>query len=98
MSAYGMEKYKYLSELQLHATRSSLYPLPLNSQKRYDQKPSQTYASSRLAGSCKITWRGLNKPLAIGSVGPPSNAGTLGSAFGGALGSGGSGHSAYAYG
>ena len=39
MSAYGLGKFKSLSELQLHASRSTLSRLPTGTQKPETQKP-----------------------------------------------------------
>ena len=83
MSAYGLGKFKSLSELQLHASRSTLSRLPAVTQKPEAQK--STTFHPRDAASRKSIWRGLNKPL--GSPNPLSL-----SASGGASGSGTSGH------
>jgi hypothetical protein len=88
MSAYGLGKFKSLSELQLHASRSTLSRLPTGTQKPETQKP-MTYSKGAL--SRKSTWRGLNKPL--GSPNPLSH-----SAHGGASGSGTSSHGLSAHG
>jgi hypothetical protein len=77
MCAYVLGKFKSLTKLQLHASRSTLSRLPTGSQKPEVQKPM---AYSKGALSRKRTWRGLNKPL--GSPNPLSA-----SAHGGASGS-----------
>jgi len=82
MFAYGQGKFKLLSELQLHASRSTLSRLPTGTKKPETQKPT-TY--SRAAFSRKSTRRGLNRPL--GSSSPLSA-----SAHGGASRSGTSSH------
>jgi len=60
MSAYGLGKFKSLSELQLHASRITLSRLPTGTQKPEVQKP-MTYSKGAL--SRKSTWRGLHKTL-----------------------------------
>jgi len=80
MFAYGLGKLKSLSELQLHASRSSLSRLPSGTQK-HDAHNHMTYVSPKATLSRKIKWRGLNKPL--GSPNPLS-VGTHGGTHGGA--------------
>jgi hypothetical protein len=88
MSAYGLGKFKSLSELQLHASRSTLSRLPTVTQKAEAHK--STTFHPRGAAPRKGTWRGPNKPL--GSPNPLSLGASAG-ASGGASGSGTSGHS-----
>ena len=87
MSAYGLGKFKSLSELQLHASRSTLSRLPTINQKPEAQK--STTFHPRGVASRKSTWRGLNKPLGSPN---PSSLGACGGASGGASGSAGSGY------
>jgi len=88
MSAYGLGKLKSLSELQLHASRSTLSIPPTGTQKPEAQKP-MTYSKGAL--SKKSTWRGLHK-----SLGSPNLLSA--SAHGGASGSGTSSHGLLAHG
>ncbi len=84
MYAYGLGKFKTLSELQLHASRSSLSRFPSGTQK-HDAQKHTTYVSSKAALSRKNTWRGLTK--FFGSPNPLSGS-AHGGTNGGALGSG----------
>ena len=94
MSAYGMGKFKSLSELELHASRSSLSRLPSRTQK-HDAQKHMTYVSPKAALSRKNTWIGMHKPL--GSPNPLSVS-AHGGTHDGASGDGTSSHGLSAHG